>query len=89
MFDKLPKGVIPYVFPLFVEEPDKFFRPLKNHGVPVIRFGEFLWKGMDVNICSVSASLSKRVFSVSLSPGIDSGRIGLDDKGNKRNYFIR
>lgn len=62
LFDKLPKEVIPYVFPLFVEEPEKFFRPLKNHGVPVIRFGEFLWKGMDVNICSVSASLSKRVF---------------------------
>jgi len=47
---------------LLVEEPEKFFRPLKNHGVPVIRFGEFLWKGMDVNICSVSTSLSKKVF---------------------------
>ena len=62
LFDKLPDGVIPYVFPLFVEEPDKFFKPLKNHGVPVIRFGEFLWKGMDINTCPVSISLSKRVF---------------------------
>ena len=62
LFDKLPEGVIPYVFPLFVEEPEKFFKPLKNHGIPVIRFGEFLWQGMDMETCSVSTSLSKRVF---------------------------
>lgn len=62
LFSKLPDGVIPYVFPLFVEEPEKFFKSLKNHGVPVIRFGEFLWREMDVCTCSVSISLSKRVF---------------------------
>lgn len=62
LFNRLPEGVIPYVFPLFVDEPEKFFKPLKNHGVPVIRFGEFLWKGMDLNTCLVSASLSKQVF---------------------------
>lgn len=62
LFNKLPDGVVPYVFPLFVEEPEKFFKPLKNHGVPVIRFGEFLWLGMDMDTCPVSISLSKRVF---------------------------
>lgn len=62
LFAKLPDGVIPYVFPLIVNEPDKFFEPLKNLGVPVIRFGEFLWKNMDTNICPVSTNLSKRVF---------------------------
>ena len=62
LFNKLPDGVVPYVFPLFVEEPEKFFKPLKNHGVPVIRFGEFLWRGMDMDTCPVSTSLSKRVF---------------------------
>ena len=62
LFNKLPDGVIPYVFPLIVEEPEKFFKPLKNHGVPVIRFGEFLWRGMDMDTCPVSTSLSKRVF---------------------------
>lgn len=62
LFNRLPDRVTPYVFPLFVEEPEKFFKPLKNHGIPVIRFGEFLWKGMDIDTCSVSASLSKQVF---------------------------
>lgn len=62
LFAKLPDGVIPYVFPLIVNEPEKYFEPLKNLGIPVIRFGEFLWQGMDTNICPVSISFSKRVF---------------------------
>jgi dTDP-4-amino-4,6-dideoxygalactose transaminase len=62
LFARLPDGVIPYVFPLIVEEPEKIFKPLKNLGVPVIRFGEFLWQSMEVDICPVSTSLSKRVF---------------------------
>ena len=62
LFNKLAEGVVPYVFPLLVEEPERFFKPLKNHGVPVIRFGEFLWRGMDMDTCPVSTSLSKQVF---------------------------
>jgi dTDP-4-amino-4,6-dideoxygalactose transaminase len=62
LFARLPDGVIPYVFPLIVEEPEKFFKPLKNIGIPVIRFGEFLWQSMEADICPVSTSLSKRVF---------------------------
>lgn len=62
LFDRLPDGVIPYVFPLIVEKPEKFFKHLKNLGIPVIRFGEFLWDGIDANIYPVSTSLSKQVF---------------------------
>ena len=62
LFAKLPDGVIPYVFPLIVNEPEKYFKPLKNLGVPILRFGEFLWKNMDTNICPVSTNFSKRVF---------------------------
>jgi len=62
LFARLPDGVIPYVFPLIVEEPEKIFKPLKNLGIPVIRFGEFLWQSIEANICPVSTSLSKRVF---------------------------
>ncbi len=62
LFARLPDGVIPYVFPLIVEEPEKFFKPLKNLGIPVIRFGEFLWQSIEANICPVSTSLSRQVF---------------------------
>jgi len=62
LFARLPDGVIPYVFPLIVAEPEKFFKPLKNLGIPVIRFGEFLWQSIEANICPVSISLSRQVF---------------------------
>jgi len=62
LFARLPDGVIPYVFPLIVEEPEKFFKPLKNLGIPIIRFGEFLWHSIDENSYPVSTSLSKQVF---------------------------
>lgn len=62
LFPTLPKGVVPYVFPLVVGEPERVFPLLKAEGVPVIRFGEFLWEGVDESVCPVSADLSRRVF---------------------------
>lgn len=62
LFARLPDGVVPYVFPLIVEEPEQYFSSLKNLGIPIVRFGEFLWKNMEADICPVSISLSKRVF---------------------------
>lgn len=61
LFPELPEGVFPYVFPLIMDEPEKKFPALKNAGVPVIRFGEFLWQGVDATICPNSVDLSRRV----------------------------
>lgn len=46
LFRALPEGVVPYVFPLAVED-DRVFDRLKRRGVPIVRFGEFLWDGVD------------------------------------------
>ena len=64
LFAELPDGVVPQVFPLLVDAPERVFPILKKAGVPVIRFGEFLWEGMDEKICPVSADLSRRVFQL-------------------------
>jgi perosamine synthetase len=42
----MPEGVVPYVFPLLVED-EGVFPALKRRGVPIVRFGEFLWEGAD------------------------------------------
>jgi perosamine synthetase len=42
----LPEGIVPYVFPLLVED-EGVFPALKQRGVPIVRFGEFLWEGVD------------------------------------------
>ncbi|MBV8665775.1 MAG: DegT/DnrJ/EryC1/StrS aminotransferase family protein [Burkholderiaceae bacterium] len=61
LFAQLPEEVVPYVFPLVARDPARVFPLLKNAGVPVIRFGEFLWDGVDETLCPVSVDLSRRV----------------------------
>ncbi len=65
LFSDLPEGVIPYVFPLIADQPEKIIPVLKNAGVPVIRFGEFLWESVDARICPVSIDLSRTVLQFS------------------------
>jgi dTDP-4-amino-4,6-dideoxygalactose transaminase len=62
LFASLPTGVVPQVYPVLVDEPEIVFPQLKALGVPIIRFGEFLWEHMDPNLCPVSLDLSRRVF---------------------------
>ena len=62
LFDVLPDEVVPHVFPLVMEHPETVFPLLKAAGVPVIRFGEYLWEGMEKGLCPVSENYSRRVF---------------------------
>ncbi len=64
LFSQLPEGVAPQVFPLVMEEPEVVFPKLKQAGVPVIRFGEYLWGGMTRGLCAVSENYSRRVFQL-------------------------
>ncbi|WP_256081141.1 aminotransferase class I/II-fold pyridoxal phosphate-dependent enzyme [Massilia sp. YIM B04103] len=57
----LPDGVYPWVFPLLTDDPHAIFGTLKMAGVPVIRFGEYLWPGVDAGVCATSVDLSRRV----------------------------
>ena len=53
---------MPQVFPLVFDKPERAFPLLKLAGVPIIRFGEYLWEGMDASTCPVSMQLSRCVF---------------------------
>ena len=61
LFPALPERVYPWVFPLLTDDPQPVFKILKDAGVPIIRFGEYLWPGVDESVCAVSVDLSKRV----------------------------
>lgn len=65
LFPSLPDGVYPWVFPLLSDDPHTFFTALKMQGVPIIRFGEYLWPGVDASVCPSSVDLSQRVMSFS------------------------
>jgi perosamine synthetase len=57
----LPERVYPWVFPLYVDLPEPVFASLKNDGVPIVRFAEYLWQGVDATVCSASVDLSRHV----------------------------
>ncbi len=65
LFPSLPDGVYPWVFPLLSDDARTFFTALKMQGVPIIRFGEYLWPGVDASVCPSSVDLSQRVMSFS------------------------
>jgi dTDP-4-amino-4,6-dideoxygalactose transaminase len=62
LFPVLPETVVPYAFPLVIDEPERIFAPLKQAGVPIIRFGEVLWPGVDASVCPISVEFSRKVF---------------------------
>lgn len=59
LFDGLPQGIAPYVYPLKVAEPERVFPSLKLEGVPILRFGEYLAPEMAHDTCAVTAELSR------------------------------
>ena len=61
LYPDLPAGVVPWVFPLLTDVPAGVFPALRNAGVPVVRFAEFLWDGVDATVCANSVALSRRV----------------------------
>lgn len=63
LFAALPDGACPWLFPLLVESPQPLFDRLHAAGVPMTRFAETLWPGVDASVCANSADLSRRVIA--------------------------
>ena len=61
LFPTLPEGVVPWAFPVVLDDPAPAFDAMKRAGVPIVRFGETLWQGVDERTCPVSAALSRQV----------------------------
>ncbi len=62
LFPDLPAGCVPLVYPLYFDDPSAHFARLKQQGVPIWRFGEFLDDEIDDNNYPNSKTLSRHVF---------------------------
>lgn len=62
LFPRLPDDVVPQVVPMRMADPEAVFPVLKRAGVPIIRFGEFLWPTMDAGGFPDTVDLSRRIF---------------------------
>jgi dTDP-4-amino-4,6-dideoxygalactose transaminase len=59
VFPQLPDGVVPYMFPLWIDHLSDVFPILEDRAVPMQRFGQFLWPDMDEGVCSVTRQHSR------------------------------
>lgn len=72
LFPELPEQVCPWAVPVVVDDPDSLFPALKMAGVPIIRFAESLWPGVDASVCPVSAALSRQVLAFPCHQELDA-----------------
>jgi dTDP-4-amino-4,6-dideoxygalactose transaminase len=63
LFARLPDGVVPWMYPVLVDDADAAARALGLAGLPVTRFGYPQWPGMDPATCMVSARLARHVLA--------------------------
>ena len=75
LFPALPDKVVPYAFPLVIDEPERIFARLKRAGVPIIRFGEVLWPGVDASVCPISVEFSRKVFQFPCHQELDEAEL--------------
>ena len=52
-------GVVPYMFPLWIDHLSEVFPILEDRAVPMQRFGQFLWPEMDTDVCAVTRRHSR------------------------------
>jgi dTDP-4-amino-4,6-dideoxygalactose transaminase len=57
-FPDLPDEVVPYMFPIWIDDLATIFPCLEDAAVPMQRFGQFLAPGIDEKVCAVSAQRS-------------------------------
>jgi len=58
----LPDNCIPLVYPLYVENAEKIFPLIKQQGIPIWRFGEYLDEAVTDDVCINSVKLSAHIF---------------------------
>ena len=63
LFATLPEGVVPWQFPLLLDDPEFVFDQLHAAGVPLVRFALARWPGVDAATCANSAMLAQRVIA--------------------------
>jgi perosamine synthetase len=72
---RLPEGACPWVFPLVADDPEPLFARLKALGVPLTRFGNPQWQGVDAATCANSAMLARQVLALPCHQELTSGEI--------------
>lgn len=77
LFEHLPDGVAPHMFPLWIDDLDSVFPLLEDLAVPMQRFGQFLWSGVDETTCRVSSEMSHHLIQLPCHQELSRDEISL------------
>ncbi len=75
LFPHLPEGVVPWQCPLVFDEPESVFERLHAAGVPLVRFAQLRWPGVDAATCANSALLGRRVLALPCHQELRAGEL--------------
>ena len=64
LLPELPPKVVPYLFPIWVDRLEEVFPKLEDAALPLQRFGQFLWPGVDESVCRVSSDHSHHILQL-------------------------
>ena len=70
LYPQLPAGACPWMFPLWVDQPEVVFQRLLAARVPVTRFAQSLWPGVNDSVCANSVALSRHVLAFPCHQGL-------------------
>lgn len=76
IFPNLPDGTVPYMFPLWVDHLAEVFPILEDRAVPMQRFGQFLWSGVDDTVCPVSMRHARHLIQLPCHQDLTEAEIG-------------
>lgn len=61
LIDELPDGTIPFMFPVYIDNLQKYFPAIEDAAIPLQRFAQFLWNDEARNTCPITADYSDNV----------------------------
>jgi dTDP-4-amino-4,6-dideoxygalactose transaminase len=66
----LPAGVVPYMFPFLIDQPESVFPALKRQGVPIYR-----WEDLATDVCAVSNDYARRLLQLPCHPELRESEV--------------
>jgi len=60
----LPEGVVPYMFPFWIDDLERRFPIFEDRAIPMHRFGQFLSRNVDESICRVSVGYARNLLQL-------------------------
>ena len=70
LWSKLPEFAVPYVFPLWVDEPSRSYQAVRRAGIPVFRWDE-AWPGVPAIVGDQGADWAIHVFQLGCHQDLD------------------